>query len=40
MNSLETIRHQRAALADGAKKHEQDMVRFLRDLIAIPAESS
>jgi len=40
MNPMETIRHQRAALAGGARKHEQDMVRFLRDLIAIPAESS
>jgi putative selenium metabolism hydrolase len=40
MNPLDTIRRQRAALADGAKKYEQPMVRFLRDLIAIPAESS
>ena len=40
MSPLDTIRQQRAAIADGAKKYEQSMVRFLRDLIAIPAESS
>src|ERR1700693_1347023 len=40
MNSLDTIRQQRAAIAAGAKKYEQPMVSFLRDLIAIPAESS
>ncbi len=40
MNSLDTIRTQRGAIASGAKKHEADMVQFLRDLIAIPAESS
>lgn len=39
MNSLETVRHKRAAIAAGAKKYEQAMVRFLRDLVAIPAES-
>ncbi len=37
---LDSIRQNRAALAAGAKKYEEDMVRFLRDLIAIPAESS
>src|ERR1044072_5537811 len=40
MTSLETIRTQRDAIASGAKKYEKDIVQFLRDLIAIPAESS
>jgi len=37
---LEKIRQARGRLAEGAKRYEQDMVSFLRDLIAIPAESS
>ena len=40
MNPLEIIRQQRAAITSGAKRYEPDMVRFLRDLVAIPAESS
>ncbi len=40
MDPLETIHRQRAAIATRAKQYEPDMVRFLRDLIAIPAESS
>ncbi len=40
MTPLDTIRQNRAAIASGAKKYEHDMVRFLRELIAIPAESS
>lgn len=39
MNALETVQRQRERLAAGAKSYEADMVRFLRDLIAIPAES-
>lgn len=39
MNPLETISRQRARLLAGAQSYETDMVRFLRDLIAIPAES-
>lgn len=39
MNPLETVSRQRARLLAGAQSYEPDMVRFLRDLIAIPAES-
>ncbi len=39
MNALEKLAAHRAAILDGAAKHEQDIVRFLRDLIAIPATS-
>ena len=39
MSALETVRRQRDPLLAAAKSHEADMVRFLRDLIAIPAES-
>jgi putative selenium metabolism hydrolase len=40
MTPLEKVRQAHAGLAAGAQRHEQDMVRFLRDLISIPAESS
>src|SRR5512142_719702 len=40
MNPLDTIRQQREALAEDVKEYAQPMVRFLRDLISIPAESS
>jgi putative selenium metabolism hydrolase len=39
MNPLETLHNARVRLAAGAKCYESDMVQFLRDLIAIPAES-
>src|SRR5574340_535341 len=39
MNPLETIRAQRARLKERAASYEADMVAFLRDLVAIPAES-
>ncbi len=39
MNPLQAVLHNRERIAAGAKSHEADMVRFLRDLIAIPAES-
>ncbi len=37
--ALESIQNARPHLAAGAKSYEPEMVRFLRDLIAIPAES-
>ncbi len=40
MIALEPIQQVRDRLAAGAKSYEADMVRFLRDLISIPAESS
>ncbi len=39
MTPLETIHNARVRLAAGAKCYESDIVQFLRDLIAIPAES-
>ncbi len=39
MDPLETIHNARVRLAAGAKCYESDIVQFLRDLIAIPAES-
>ncbi len=39
MTALETIQNARVRLAAAAKDYEPDMVRFLRELIAIPAES-
>ena len=40
MTPIETVRAQREKIAGRAQAAESDMVRFLRDLIAIPAESS
>jgi len=39
VNALEKLKTKRDAILKGAAKQEQDIVRFLRDLIAIPATS-
>lgn len=39
LTALDKVQQMRNRLAAGAKCYETDMVRFLRDLIAIPAES-
>lgn len=39
MNALEKLQQQRDAILKGAAAHQDDIVRFLRDLIAIPAVS-
>lgn len=39
MNPLQAVQAKRDAILQGARKHQDDVVRFLRDLIAIPAES-
>ena len=39
MNALEKLKTKRDAILKGAAKQEQEIVRFLRDLIAIPATS-
>ena len=39
MNTTEMILRQREKIIAGARSYEADIVRFLRDLIAIPAES-
>jgi len=39
VNAIEKLRASRDAILKGAAKHEQDIVRFLRDLVAIPATS-
>ena len=39
MTALDTVRARKDAILAGAVAHQDDIVRFLRDLIAIPAES-
>jgi putative selenium metabolism hydrolase len=39
VNALERVQARREAILKGAAAHQDDVVRFLRDLIAIPAES-
>ena len=39
MNGLATVQARREAILEGAAAYQDDIVRFLRDLIAIPAES-
>jgi putative selenium metabolism hydrolase len=39
VSALATLQAKREAILKGAAAHEDDIVRFLRDLIAIPAES-
>jgi putative selenium metabolism hydrolase len=39
MNALDRVRGKRDAILKGAAAHQDDIVRFLRDLIAIPAVS-
>ena len=39
MTALDTVRAKKDAILAGARKHQDDVVRFLRDLIAIPATS-
>ena len=39
MSALATVQARRDAILKGAAAHQDDIVRFLRDLIAIPAES-
>jgi len=39
MTALATVRAKKDAILEGARGHQDDVVRFLRDLIAIPATS-
>jgi putative selenium metabolism hydrolase len=39
MSGLDAVRERKDAILEGARAHQDDVVRFLRDLIAIPATS-
>ena len=39
MNALAAVQGKKDLILQGARKHQDDVVRFLRDLIAIPATS-